>query len=62
VKEKKSLQYLDFMLEQVVNPHFIVNELSDSASGSNLPDNIAPIPPPSKDLAVAHHMTRFSRK
>ena len=58
IKEKKSNSYIDFMLEELVNPTRNVDEFTIELP--NLPDNIAPIPRPPLEQAVSEHITRFS--
>ena len=58
IKEQKSRNYLDCMLQQIVNPHALDD--IETLHTPNLPDNIAPIPPPIKEEALTQHNTRFS--
>jgi hypothetical protein len=58
IKEKKSNSYIDFMLEELVNPTCNADEFTIEVP--NLPDNIAPIPRPPLEQAVSEHITRFS--
>lgn len=56
IKVKKGIQYLDFMMEQVVNPDRIA-QLEQTPDV--IPEHIAPIPRPDKQAAITQHKTRF---
>lgn len=62
IKEKKQYNYLDFMLEEMVNPEYSVDEvLLSDVEIPQLPRNIAATPQPHVEDTVCQHMTRFNK-